>query len=108
MDQPATPAIHHSPEPFVPESRWPRAIGTISIVYGAFGIIFMVLTLLGIFLGPWLQASLGGMKPVAVPPVLLIGQTCLVLCGLVLGIILVPILVIRVCSSVVYQWGLGC
>ena len=87
MNQASAPD-HIETAPFVPESRWPRAIGTISIVYAAFGLIFMLLTLLGIFLGPWLQASLGGMKPVSVPPILLIGQTCLVLCGFALGIIL--------------------
>ena len=74
--------------PFVPESRWPMSIGVASIVYAGFGILFMLLSLLGIFLGPWLQASLGGMKPVPVPSVLLIGQSALVVAGLVLGIIL--------------------
>jgi len=75
-------------EPFVAESRWPRSIGAASIVYAGFGILFMLLSLLGIFIGPMLQASLGGIKPVPVPPVLIIGQSSLVVAGLALGIIL--------------------
>ena len=73
---------------FVPESRWPIALGTISILYASFGILFMLITLVGVFLGPWLQASLAGMEPVPVPPLLLVGQATLALAGLILGFIL--------------------
>ncbi len=84
---PLTSDLHPTGE-FVPESRWPLVLGTISILYASFGILFMLVTLVGVFLGPWLQASLAGMKPVPVPPLLLVGQATLALSGLVLGIIL--------------------
>lgn len=82
------PPVDHDFDTFEPRSRWPFVVGTISILYASFGLFFMCISLTGIFLGPWLQASLGGMEPVPMPMVLMIGQVVLVLAGVSLGILL--------------------
>ena len=69
-------------------SRWPLVVGTVSILYGILGILFLLIGLAGIFLGPWLQSTMMGIKPVAVPTALVIGQTAIILICLVLGVIL--------------------
>jgi hypothetical protein len=87
-DRAVDPSEQLSQTEYVPESRWPVVMGTISILYASFGILFMLVTLAGIFLGPWLQASLAGMEPIPVPMVLIIGQSLLAGSGFVLGVIL--------------------
>ena len=86
--QPSPSEPESASDSFVPESRWPMVLGTISILYASFGILFMLITLAGVFLGPWLQASLGGMDPISVPTALLVGQSLLAILGLGLGIVL--------------------
>lgn len=84
----------HSPptdtdlDAFEPPSRWPLVIGTIATLYACLGLLFMCISIAGVYLGPWLQASIGGMEPVPVPMVVMIRQTVFILAGIALGILL--------------------
>lgn len=69
-------------------SRWPLVVGTVAILYSILGILFLLIGLVGIFLGPWLQSTMMGIKPVSVPTILVIGQAAIILICLVLGLIL--------------------
>jgi hypothetical protein len=69
-------------------SRWPLVVGTISILYSVLGLVWLLIGLAGIFLGPWLQSTMMGIDPVAVPTALVIGQTVIILICLVLGVML--------------------
>jgi hypothetical protein len=48
----------------------------------------MFVALVGVFLGPWLQASLGGMDSVPMPPFLLVGQVVLLVLVIGSGLLL--------------------
>ena len=88
MTESTPPQTDHESGAYVQPSRWPLVVGTISILYSALGIIFLLIGLAGVFLGPWLQSAMMGIDPVAVPTALVIGQTAIILICLVLGVML--------------------
>ena len=69
-------------------SRWPLVIGTVSVLYASLGFLLNLMALLAIVVGPVLQANYTGVKPVSLPPLLLIGQLILVIALLSIGVLL--------------------
>lgn len=74
---------------YKPDSKWPLVVGTIAIIYGSIGVLFMCIAFAGVFLGPWLQASLAGMDPVPMPTLIFLSQVILLFFLVVIGIVLV-------------------
>ncbi len=85
-EEPAAPAFAEI-DPSAGDSRWPRVIGVISLIYGIGGLLCAVGVGFSTMLSEWLM-SLGGMK-VEVPVVMKTVAVVSSLLALILGIIMV-------------------